>query len=104
MGFSGVTLMVILYAGIIILWIGIWHYFLWREIRLSLFQVVTDMAPFMLIAVIAIFGAYYSTLWTDNAYILLSLRIIIAAAIYIGILWILGANILKESLSYLKKK
>jgi hypothetical protein len=62
------------------------------------------MAPFMLIAVIAIFGAYYSTLWADNAYILLSLRIIIAAAIYIGILWILGANILKESLSYLKKK
>lgn len=104
MGFSGVTLMVMLYAAIIILWIGIWHYFLWREIRLSLFQAITDMAPFMLIAVIAIFGAYYSTLWADNAYILLSLRIIIAAAIYIGILWILGANILKESLSYLKKK
>jgi hypothetical protein len=45
--------------------------------------------------------AYYSTTWADNTYLLLILRIVIAAAVYIGVLWVLGTNILKESLAYL---
>lgn len=100
-GLTGVPLMIALYVVILISWIFIWHYFLWCEIRLPLFHALKDMVPFLIVAIAAMLIAYYSTTWTDNAYLLLILRIIIAAAVYIGVLWMLGTNILKESLAYL---
>jgi O-antigen/teichoic acid export membrane protein len=100
-GLTGVPLMIALYVVILISWIFIWHYFLWREIRLPLFHALKDMGPFLIVASAAMLIAYYSTTWTDNTYLLLILRIVIAAAVYIGVLWMLGTNILKESLAYL---
>jgi hypothetical protein len=103
-GLTGITLMVALTMAIIIAWTGIWHYFLWREIKLPFTHALKDMLPFILLAAISMLTAYYSTLWISNIYALLIARILIAATTYIAILWLLGANILKESIAYLTKK
>jgi O-antigen/teichoic acid export membrane protein len=103
-GLTGITLMVALTVTIIIAWTGIWHYFLWREIKLPFTHALKDMLPFILLAAISMLTAYYSTLWISNIYALLIARILIAATTYIAILWLLGANILKESIAYLTKK
>ena len=103
-GLSGVYLMVALYASIVILWTGIWHYFLWREIQLPFIHAIKDIAPFALLAAASMLIAYFATLSISNAYLLLAARIAIAAAVYVGALWCLKANILKESLDYLRRK
>ena len=104
LGLSGVNLMVALYAAIVILWTGIWQYFLWREIRLPFIHALKDIAPFALLAAASMLIAYFATLSISNTYLLLAVRIFIAAVVYVGALWCLKANILKESLDYLRRK
>ena len=96
--------MVTAYVSIVILWTAIWHYFVSREIHFSTLQAFRDIMPFMLIAGTTMVATYFITLPIENLYLLLASRIIIAAVIYLSALWILGANILKECLSYLIKK
>jgi O-antigen/teichoic acid export membrane protein len=104
LGVSGVTLMVALYSLTLIVWTAIWHYFLWREIQLPPLHALKDIAPFLLVSVAAMLTAYFATLSISNAYLLLAARIVIAAVVYVGALWLFGANILKESIAYLRKK
>lgn len=99
-----ITHMVITYVGIVILWIGIWHIFLYQEIRYSFLSALKDMLPFMLIAATTMTITYFATRRIENLMLLLISRIIIAALIYTGTLWLFGAKILKECIGYLLKK
>lgn len=103
-GISGIHLMVTAYIAICIIWVGIWHYFLWREIRLSFFSAIKDIAPFFSIAAITMVTTYFLTESISNIYLLLITRILTAAVLYLTILRLTGAKILKECLYYLKKK
>lgn len=99
-----VEMMVWAYVGIVIVWVAIWHYFVWREIGLNSVQAIKDIMPFLAIAAATMFATYFLTQGIDNVYVLLVSRIFVAAIIYFAVLWILGANILKECLNFLLKK
>lgn len=96
--------MVISWVVITILWIAIWHYFVWREIRFSVWQALRDVLPFLLIAGSTMIVTYFVTKDIPSLPLLLLTRLLIAPALYLSVLWILGANILKECLGYLFKK
>ena len=96
--------MVISWVVITILWIAIWHYFVWREIRFSVWQALRDVLPFLLIAGSTMIVTYFVTKDILSLPLLLLTRLLIAPALYLSVLWILGANILKECLGYLFKK
>lgn len=98
------TLMVLAYVAIVILWTGIWHRFLYQEIRYPFRSALKDMLPFLLIAAVTMFITWFATRWIDNLLILLIVRIILAASIYLGLLWFFGAKILKECIGYLLKR
>jgi len=104
MSFSVKEVMVLLYVVVIISWVGIWHIFLKREINLSFVDALKDISPFALLAAATMIITLLATSQITNLYLLLIARIIIAAVIYVGALWILGAEILKECLGYLLKK
>ncbi len=95
--------MVISWVVITILWIAIWHYFVWREIRFSVWQALRDVLPFLLIAGSTMIVTYFVTKDIPSLPLLLLTRLLIAPALYLSVLWILGANILKECLGYLFK-
>jgi O-antigen/teichoic acid export membrane protein len=99
-----ITLMVIAYVAIVILWTGIWHRFLYREIRYPFLSALKDILPFLLIAAATMVITYFATRWLDNLLLLLITRILLAAIVYIGLLWLFGAKILKECIGYLFKK
>lgn len=99
-----VELMVYTYVAIVILWIGIWNYFVWREIRFSLIQTLRDILPFMVITTATMIVTYYATLGISNIYILLATRIAVATAIYLLLMWVCGAKILRECAGYILKK
>ena len=103
---GSITHMVISYVAITIIWVGVWHYFLYREIAYSLLSALRDILPFLLIAATTMAITYFVTiqLTTDNKTLLLVSRILIAAPIYLGTLWLLHAKILKESIGYLLKR
>lgn len=100
---SKIDLMVVAYVSIIIMWTVIWHAFLKREIGLSFRDAFKDIMPFLLLAATTMIVTYFVTLPVTNIYLLLVLRIIIAAILYIGALWVLGAQILRECLGYVRK-
>ena len=110
---QNLDLMVIAYVAIIIFWTFIWHRFLYQEIRYPLLSALRDILPFLLIAAATMLITYFATLpltdwaktptWTDLLLLLIT-RILLAAAIYLGALWLFGAKILRECLGYLFKK
>lgn len=100
---SPLKAMVLSYVALYICWMGLWHFFVWREIRLSLWHALRDTLPFLLTAAATMVLTALLTSWTDNIYLLLSLRIAIAALIYAGVMRLLGAEIMKECIQELKK-
>lgn len=98
---GGVRTMVSVYAVLVALWILVWHYFVWREITFSLLQALKDTLPFALLAAATMMATYFLTENIQNIYLLLSSRVLLAALIYLSILWLLKAKILRESIIYL---
>lgn len=104
LGVTGIPLMVMSYVALVILWLLLWHYFLWREVGLSLWKVLSDLFPFLLIAMVAMVVAYYAGKEISTLYLRLIARVLIAAIAYLALLWLLGAKILRESLAYLLRR
>lgn len=96
--------MVIVYACILALWVLVWQYFVWREIGFSFLQALKDILPFGLLAAAAMISTYLLTECIQNIYLLLLSRILLAAIIYISVLWLLKAKILRESIIYIYKR
>lgn len=103
-GLHGIMLMVTNYVIILVLWMFVWHYFVWREIRLSLLSALKDMMPFFVVSVLTMVVTYYTTEVISNTVLLFVVRILMAVAIYVGALWLLRAEILKECIGYIRKR
>ena len=101
---SGIRLMVVGYVCIYIAWLFLWHFFLWKEIRLNLWAVLKDILPFVGIATLVMGLTYLCTRTIEHRLVLLLTRMLVAAILYLAILWLLKAKILRESLSYLTKR
>ncbi|KAA6345062.1 Teichuronic acid biosynthesis protein TuaB, partial [termite gut metagenome] len=100
----GVQNMITVYVIINICWLFVWHYYVQREIRLPLLTALKDILPFAGIAACVIIATYFITANIENLYLLIIGKIIIAAILYIAILWICQATALKESITFLFKK
>ncbi len=101
---GGVKDMVVSYACIVALWVWIWHFFVWRKIGFSIVQALRDILPFCFLAAATMVVTYFATQSIGNIYFLLSARIIMAAVIYLAVLWVLKAKILRESIVYIFKR
>lgn len=101
---SAIEMMLCTYVSIVILWLFIWHTFLKREIGLPYRKALADILPFLALAAGTMVVTYIMTQSITNIYVLIASRIIIAAIIYLGALWLLGADILRECLGYVLKK
>ena len=78
----GIHTMVLVYVLINIVWLLVWHYFVWREIRLRLFQALKDIMPFAVISGGIMIATYYITLFMQNIYLLFVSKVIIASSLY----------------------
>ena len=100
----GIYTMVITYVCINIAWFLVWHYFVWKEIRLGLFAALKDILPFLFIAALVMGITYYATSYIGNIYLLFVGKIVIAASLYIFIMWVSRSVTFKESVQYLLKR
>ena len=100
----GLFLMVSVYVGVNILWLLVWQYFVHRELPVSLFQALKDILPFAGIAAGVMGVTYYITLPIGNIYMLALAKILLAAALYTGIMWVSKSVTFRECLDFLMKR
>jgi O-antigen/teichoic acid export membrane protein len=92
----GLHTMVVAYVLLNILWLFIWHGFVWRLAGYSLLQFLRDTVPFALAAtgVMAFVGLVTSSI--ETLWLLLCTRIVLAAAVYYAVMKVARVQILKE--------
>lgn len=85
-------------------WLLVWHYFAWRFVGLRLIDALKDVLPFAAVTLAAIALSWLVTKNIEKPILLLITRIVTTAAGYIGLLYILKAQVLRESIGFLLKK
>lgn len=101
---SGVRLMVMSYVAVYVLWLFLWHVFLQRALRLPLLLALRDTLPFAIAAAVAMGVAWVASREVSNVWLVLAVRIAVAAVVYVAIIWIAGAKILREAVGYLLRR
>ena len=100
----GIVAMVTAFSALNLLFTACWHFALQRILPLSMFDVLKDTIPFTLIAAIVMVATHYATLSITNLWLLLLIRIMMAAALYLVAMRLLNVAILKECLQFIRKK
>lgn len=101
---QGLYTMVVYFVILNTLWLFVWQYFAWRLVRLSLWDALRDVLPFLLLSAATMAFAWWATRSIENIYLLLLSKILIAAPLYLGLVWLSGARIIRESVGYILKK
>ena len=62
----GITVMIIAFVIVNVLWLLVWHYFVHRYIGLTLWQALLDVVPFALVALGSVIATHFITLPIAN--------------------------------------
>lgn len=100
----GVQTMIMASVVINLFWMLVWQYFVWQQIRFSLWNALKDIVPFAACAAGTILVTYYLTRSIENIYLIFAAKIIIAIALYTLLMWGSKSVVFKESVQYLRKK
>jgi len=99
----GVNCMVIFFVLMNMLWILVWQFFAKKIVGLPFSVVWKDIFPFLFITSIAVASAYWASRGVGNNYLSILIKVVVMWSIYIGLMYISKAKILRESLGYLLK-
>jgi O-antigen/teichoic acid export membrane protein len=101
---QGIITMVMAYSLFNILWLFAWMPSAKRIIGLRLLHVIKDTAPFILCGALVMIVTYFTTKAITNIYLLFMVRILMASALYYGVMRILHVVILRECMQFIFKK
>ncbi len=96
----GIMVMVAAFSALNVLFTLCWHFALSRVAPLSLFSALKDTMPFFIIALAVMAVTYLLTAFVENLALLLALRILIAAALYVGLMKLLRSKTLEECIKF----
>ena len=99
----GIRTMIMAYVALNLVWLFVWLFFASRLTAYTLLLFLKDIVPFALTAggVMAVTGLVTSSI--DNLWLLLLSRIVLATLLYLGVMRLAGAQILKESIAFFRK-
>lgn len=100
----GILVMIAVFVMVNVAWLLVWHFFARRLVGLRLSDVVRDIAPFIGIACLSIGLTWWLTRGIDAPLLMLVSRVILGAFVYVGLLYVFHAEILRESMSFLYHK
>jgi O-antigen/teichoic acid export membrane protein len=101
---QGIHTLVTVYVGINILWTLVWQVVTGRMLQLTPWMALRDTLPFAATALVAMVATYHATLYLHATLPLFLAKIVLAALIYLGVLWRFKSETLRESWQYLRKK
>ncbi len=97
----GIRTMVIFFISINLLWLFVWQGIAHRLVGLRLWDVLRDVVPFLVFTVLVMGATWWLTRGIENLWLLLIGKIVTAAVLYAGIMWVSGARIMRESYDYI---
>lgn len=100
----GLKVMLISYVCISMAWTGLWHWYVRREIKLSFWNALKDIVPFMVIAAACMLIAGWVASFTSNIYASILVKFGVAASLYIICMKLSGCETFNEAVNYLIKK
>ena len=100
----GIQTMVTAYAAMLILWTGVWQILARREMGLRFRDMLKDVVPFLLSALVSILIAWFLTRNIGSVIVQIVLRIVIVAALYIGVMKLARVKIFEECTSFLMRR
>lgn len=101
---KGLIPMVTYFVALNIAWLAIWQWWARKLTGLSFMDALRDIVPFLVFTLATLALTWWLTCDITNLWLLLFSRIIIAAVLYGGIMWISGAKIMREAIQYLIRK
>lgn len=96
--------MVIGYVSIHFLSMIFWIYNAKKWVDICLYITIRDIAPYLIATISSIFVSLLAIYFIENMYVILFMKVLIVAIIYLFTLWIFDSKLLKEGVSLLKKK
>lgn len=100
----GLNCMILVYVGLNILWLLVWHHFVNRILGYSLLNLLTDIMPFLLVSVFVMGITHYVTIPFENIYLRFIGKIFLAAISYAFIMWATNVHIFKECIDFFLKR
>ena len=100
----GIKTMVIAFACVNVLWLLAWQVFASRLIGYRFTSMLRDLLPFMIIALSVMGMTWLVTLPLSNIYLLLVIRIVIAALLYALTMKLLKAKIYQECIDFISSR
>jgi cation transporter-like permease len=100
----GIEVMVRAYTALFVLWFFVWHFFVRRLSGYSLFHLLKDTLPFLIVAAAVMMFTGWVTATVSTLWVRLLLRIFLAASIYFIIMRTLRVKILDECIEFVKRK
>ena len=101
---KGIETMVWAYTALFVVWFFVWHFFVRRLSGYSLFHLLKDTLPFLIVAVAVMAFTGWVTTTVGTLWVRLLLRIFLAASIYFIIMRSLRVKILDECIEFVKRK
>lgn len=97
----GIYAMIWGYISINVLWLLVWHFYVSREIDLSLWHALTDVLPYAGIAAGCIGLAWVLLLPVHNEWLSLLLKVVMVAVFYVAVMKVSGSVTYKDAEAYL---
>ena len=101
---KGLLPMVIYFVALNVAWLFIWQWFAWRLTGLTFQEALKDIMPFLVFTLAVLAVTWLLTCGIETLWLLLISRILIAAVLYAGIMWVSGAKIMREAIQYITKR
>lgn len=101
---KGITTIVCAYSLLNIIWLFVWQAIAGRMIGLRLLDMLKDVVPFMLIALLVMVATYFLTASFDALLLVMILRVVIAALLYALLMKLSHAKVMEECINFVRKK
>ena len=98
----GIVRIIVAITVVNVLWLLVWQVLSRREIGYSSIQLLSDLAPFLLVTVAVLAVAALATSQMHDLYVSLFSKILIAMGLYLFAMWALGAVTFRECIDFLK--
>ena len=99
----GIGTMIMAYVALNLTWLFVWFFFASKLTDYTLLLFLKDIVPFAFAAVGVMVAVGWVTAPIENLWLLLLSRVVLAAVLYLGVMRIAGAQILKESIGFLRR-
>ena len=100
----GIENMIVAFVAVNMAWLGVWYLFVRQQLDLRFLDLLRDVLPFALIALATMAATYYITRGISDIYLLLAAKVVTAAVIYMAMMWVCRAKVLRESIEFLRRR